>query len=142
MRLMPLLTMPLPTPAFLAMASARVRGLGLAIAVGIATGSGAIALSPAAKAQSLREPPPSAREVAEACASGRAATLPSPYRDVSPDHWAYGAVVTMYYCGAYRGAISPERYLQLREGRSREARPAPETGSDRPTERLPGDDRP
>lgn len=44
------------------------------------------------------------RQILEACVAGRAETLPNPYTDVAPDHWAYKAVLTMYYCGAFRQA--------------------------------------
>ena len=48
---------------------------------------------------------PTARQVLEACVAGRAPELlPNPYTDVSPNHWAYTAVINMYYCGAFRQA--------------------------------------
>ncbi len=57
-------------------------------------------------------------EILEACAEDRAETLPSPFPDVQPTDWAYEAVLTLYYCGAYRGAIPPQQfkdYLDSRE---------------------------
>ncbi|MGQ9838263.1 MAG: hypothetical protein ACUVRV_09935 [Cyanobacteriota bacterium] len=69
----------------------------------------------------LRELPPdlaeqlTSEQILQACASNQADTLPSPFPDVVPSDWAYKAVLTLYYCGAYRGAIPPEsfqRYLQ------------------------------
>ncbi len=53
---------------------------------------------------------PATERVLRACADNRADTLPNPFRDVSPRHWAYKAVVSLHYCGAYRGAIPPERF--------------------------------
>jgi hypothetical protein len=35
-------------------------------------------------------------------------TLPTPFTDVPSDRWAYKAVLTMYYCGAYREATPPD----------------------------------
>ncbi len=73
----------------------------------------------------LRELPPDLAEqltteqILQACASNQADTLPSPFPDVVPTDWAYKAVLTLYYCGAYRGAIPPEqfqRYLEQQRG--------------------------
>lgn len=50
-------------------------------------------------------------EILEVCARDQADTLPNPFPDVQPTDWAYKAVLTLYYCGAYRGAIPPEQYL-------------------------------
>lgn len=54
------------------------------------------------------EASPTPEQVLQACAQDQAQTLPSPYTDVPQNHWAYKAVLSMYYCGAYRGQISPE----------------------------------
>ncbi|MFS8740914.1 hypothetical protein [Synechococcus sp. W70.1] len=73
----------------------------------------------------LRELPPDLAEqltterILQACAANQADTLPSPFPDVVPTDWAYKAVLTLYYCGAYRGAIPPEqfrRYLEQQRG--------------------------
>jgi hypothetical protein len=47
--------------------------------------------------------------VLQACSQDRADTLPIPFSDISPKDWAFKAVMSMYYCGAYRGSIPPER---------------------------------
>ncbi|MEQ9000976.1 MAG: S-layer protein [Coleofasciculus sp. B1-GNL1-01] len=52
-------------------------------------------------------------QLLEACAKNRADSLPNPFTDVSPTHWAYKAVLSMYYCGAYRGSIPPEQVKPL-----------------------------
>ena len=45
----------------------------------------------------------SPQQILAACAQDRAETLPNPYtRDLSPNHWAFKAVLSMHYCGAYR----------------------------------------
>ena len=49
-------------------------------------------------------------EIANACIQNRAETLPIPFSDVSPEHWAFKAVMTMYYCGAFRQAAPPSLF--------------------------------
>ncbi|MEO1131632.1 MAG: hypothetical protein AAFX40_02880 [Cyanobacteria bacterium J06639_1] len=54
--------------------------------------------------------------VLESCAAGTVTSdLPNPFIDLFPTDWAYEAVLTMYYCGPYRGAIPPEQLLEFRE---------------------------
>lgn len=56
------------------------------------------------------------RTVLESCAAGTVTSdLPNPFTDLFPTDWAYEAVLTMYYCGPYRGAIPPEQLLEFRE---------------------------
>jgi hypothetical protein len=55
---------------------------------------------------------PVLNQVAEACIQNRAETLPSPFTDVPQNHWAFKAVMTMHYCGAFRQAASPELFQQ------------------------------
>lgn len=55
---------------------------------------------------------PARTEVANACIQNRAEALPIPFSDVSPDHWAFKAVMTMYYCGAFRQAAPPSLFQQ------------------------------
>ena len=47
-------------------------------------------------------------QILNACVQNQAETLPNPFTDVPSDHWAYKAVLTMYYCGAYREATPPD----------------------------------
>lgn len=47
---------------------------------------------------------PTARQILAACVQNRADTLPNPFIDVPTNHWAFKAVLTMHYCGAYRQA--------------------------------------
>lgn len=70
------------------------------------------------QAQTLEPSPPvtpqspnqlSSDQILEACSRDQADILPNPYSDVSPNHWAYKAVLSLYYCGAYRGAIPLEQ---------------------------------
>ncbi|MEG3956176.1 S-layer protein [Microcoleus sp. herbarium2] len=46
-------------------------------------------------------------QVLNACVQNQAETLPNPFSDVPSNHWAYKAVLTMYYCGAYREGTPP-----------------------------------
>ena len=55
---------------------------------------------------------PSREDVLRACSLGQAEQLPNPFVDLLETDWAYRAVLTLYYCGAYRGAIPPEQYLR------------------------------
>lgn len=48
---------------------------------------------------------PSAERILSNCAADKADTLPNPFTDLPSNHWAYKAVLSMYYCGAYRRAI-------------------------------------
>jgi len=56
--------------------------------------------------------PSAPNQVAEACMQNRAETLPSPFTDVPQNHWAFKAVMTVHYCGAFRQAASPELFQQ------------------------------
>lgn len=49
--------------------------------------------------------PVSAERILQACSQDKAETLPIPFSDLSPRDWAFKAVMSMYYCGAYRGSI-------------------------------------
>ena len=55
------------------------------------------------------------RQILEACAQRQAQNLPIPFTDLPRDHWAFTAVMNMYYCGPYRGAIPPEQLQQYRD---------------------------
>lgn len=50
-----------------------------------------------------------ADQVLQACAEDKADTLPIPFSDLSPTDWAFKAVMSMYYCGAYRGSVPPQQ---------------------------------
>lgn len=53
-------------------------------------------------------------QVLNACVENQAETLPVPFSDVSRDHWAFKAVMTMHYCGAFRQATPPAAFDQLK----------------------------
>ncbi|HEY9741533.1 MAG TPA: hypothetical protein V6C90_13665 [Coleofasciculaceae cyanobacterium] len=69
-------------------------------------------------------------QVLQACSQDRADTLPIPYSDISPKDWAFKAVMSVYYCGAYRGSISPERVKPFLQ-----PQPAQPTSNHTPTQR-------
>ncbi len=56
---------------------------------------------------SLVQVQPGREQILNACVQNQAETLPNPFTDVPSNHWAYNAVLTMYYCGAYRQATPP-----------------------------------
>jgi hypothetical protein len=57
------------------------------------------------------QPQPTIEEIYQACTQNRAEMLPNPFVDVSPQDWAYKAVLTMHYCGAFRQA-APRRLFE------------------------------
>ncbi|WP_169264018.1 MULTISPECIES: hypothetical protein [Brasilonema] len=50
---------------------------------------------------------PCGDQVLQACSQDRADSLPNPFKDVPPNHWALIAVMSIYYCGAYTGVLPP-----------------------------------
>jgi hypothetical protein len=70
--------------------------------------------NPQTVAQNNREKPELTRaEILNACIQERAETLPQIYSDVPGNHWAFKAVQTMAYCGAYRSATPPALIEEL-----------------------------
>jgi hypothetical protein len=63
--------------------------------------------------QSLNSATPTKADILNACVRNQAETLPNPYTDVEPTHWAYKAVLSLYYCGAFRQATPPALIEQL-----------------------------
>ncbi|WP_017317143.1 hypothetical protein [Mastigocladopsis repens] len=59
-------------------------------------------------------------QVLNACIQNQAETLPVPFSDVSPNHWAFKAVMTMHYCGAFRQATPPALEQQLKPTQSQQ----------------------
>ncbi|GEM_PF-978271 len=57
---------------------------------------------------------PTAEQVLNACVQDRADTLPIPFTDVSPNDWAFKAVMNLYYCGAIGPNTPPEVIERLR----------------------------
>ncbi len=76
------------------------------------------------KAQSV--PPTSDNQVLNACVQNRAETLPVPFSDVSPDHWAFKAVMTMHHCGAFRQATPEALFERLKPTQSQQPQPQAE----------------
>ncbi|MEG4270948.1 MULTISPECIES: S-layer protein [unclassified Microcoleus] len=60
-----------------------------------------------AKAENTPQFQPTPEQILNACLQNQGETLPNPFTDVPSNHWAYKAVLTMYYCGAYREATPP-----------------------------------
>jgi len=59
-------------------------------------------------------------QVLNACVQNQAQTLPNPFSDVPSDHWAFKAVMTMHYCGAFRQATPPALFEKLRPTESQQ----------------------
>ena len=57
---------------------------------------------------------PNAEQVLNACLQNRADTLPIPFTDLSPNDWAFKAVMNLYYCGAIGPNTPPEVIEKLR----------------------------
>jgi len=55
---------------------------------------------------------PTPVQVVAACTQNRVQSLPNPFTDVSPDHWAFKAVMSMYYCGPGSFSTTPPAQSQ------------------------------
>src|SRR4028119_1853745 len=66
---------------------------------------------------SLVQVQPTREQILNACVQNQAETLPNPFTDVPSNHWAYKAVLTMYYCGAYREGMNPALIKESLESR-------------------------
>lgn len=75
------------------LATAAVLVTTVCLATSVEAEPGIKPVTPTAQSQLTRE------LVVEACTQNQAETLPVPFTDVSPDHWAFKAVMSMYYCG-------------------------------------------
>jgi len=64
---------------------------------------------------SLVQVQPAREQILNACVQNQAETLPNPFTDVPSNHWAYKAVLTMYYCGAYQEGTPPALIKELLE---------------------------
>lgn len=62
-------------------------------------------------------------QVLNACVQNQAETLPVPFSDVPRDHWAFKAVMTMHYCGAFRQATPRNAFDQLKPTPSQQQSP-------------------
>lgn len=58
-----------------------------------------LAFSSQVQAQS--EPQVSEEEILRACQQDRPEVLPIPFTDLDPNHWAFAAVMDLYYCYRY-----------------------------------------
>ena len=71
--------------------------------------------APIKQNNSLVQVQPTREQILNACVQNQAETLPNPFSDVPSNHWAYKAVLTMYYCGAYREGTPPALIKELLE---------------------------
>ncbi|MBD2041830.1 hypothetical protein [Microcoleus sp. FACHB-672] len=70
-----------------------------------------LAILPHTSAQAQTQP--NREQVLQACAGDQIRTLPMPFVDVAPDHWAYDTVLKMYYCGPVRGSLATQELRKL-----------------------------
>lgn len=71
-------------------------------------------VNPAKAQESINSEPAQSNQVVNACIHNQAETLPNPFTDVPSDHWAFKAVMTMHYCGAFRQATPPALFQRLK----------------------------
>jgi hypothetical protein len=88
---------------------------------------------------SLVQVQPAREQILNACVQNQAETLPNPFSDVPSNHWAYKAVLTMYYCGAYREGTPPALIKELLESgdTTRESWPPPLRFHTFPSQQFP-----
>ncbi|MFB2892512.1 S-layer protein [Aerosakkonemataceae cyanobacterium BLCC-F50] len=58
-------------------------------------------------------------QIINACVQGRPESLPIPFRDLSPNDWAFKAVMNLYYCGAIGPNTPPEAIETIRNNQRR-----------------------
>jgi len=78
-------------------------------------------------------------QILNACVQNQAETLQNPFTDVPSNHWAYKAVLTMYYCGPYREGTPPALIKELLESgdTTRESWPPPLRFHTFPSQQFP-----
>ncbi|NQE35921.1 S-layer protein [Microcoleus asticus] len=88
---------------------------------------------------SLVQVQPTPEQILNACIQNQVETLPNPFTDVPSNHWAYKAVLTMYYCGAYREGTPPDLIKESLESGPpiRESLPSPSRFPNFPLEPFP-----
>lgn len=48
---------------------------------------------------------PTSEQILSACAASEADTLPIPFSDLEPNHWAFKAVMELSYCAPFSGEV-------------------------------------
>ncbi|MBD2612362.1 MAG: S-layer protein [Nostoc sp. GBBB01] len=82
-------------------------------------------ITPVKSQEPVTQTPATSNEVVNACVQNQAETLPNPFTDVPSDHWAFKAVMTMHYCGAFRQATPPALFEKFQPN-NRQQQPQPE----------------
>lgn len=70
-------------------------------------------ITPVKSQEPTTDTPAKSNHVLNACVQNQAETLPNAFSDVPADHWAFKAVMTMHYCGAFRKATPPALFHKL-----------------------------
>ncbi|XWK87419.1 MAG: S-layer protein [Phormidium sp.] len=76
----------------------------------------------------------SEEQVINACVQGRPETLPIPFRDLSPNDWAFKAVMNLYYCGAIGPNTPPEAIETIRNNQRRRVQTTTPNYQNKPTQ--------
>lgn len=76
----------------------------------------------------------SEEQVINACVQGRPETLPIPFRDLSPNDWAFKAVMNLYYCGAIGPNTPPEAIQTIRNNQRRRVQTTTPNYQNNPTQ--------
>ncbi|MDF5735232.1 MULTISPECIES: S-layer protein [unclassified Nostoc] len=77
-------------------------------------------ITPVKSQEPTTDTPAKSNQVLNACVQNQAETLPNPFSDVPADHWAFKAVMTMHYCGAFRKATPPALFQKLQPTNSQQ----------------------
>ncbi|MDZ8225506.1 S-layer protein [Nostoc sp. ChiVER01] len=77
-------------------------------------------VTPVKSQEPTTDTPAKSNQVLNACVHNQAETLPNPFTDVPSDHWAFKAVMTMHYCGAFRKATLPALFYKLQPTNSQQ----------------------
>ncbi|MCX7594375.1 MAG: S-layer protein [Fischerella sp.] len=87
-----------------------------------------LAVSVKAQEPDTEVPAKLSNQVLNACIQNQAETLPNPFSDVPSNHWAFKAVMTMHYCGAFRQA-TPSALFQQSQPTENQQQPLPKRQS-------------
>ena len=103
----------------------------LLTALSLATPSQAQYREPVRENRQTVQAPPTAEQVLNACVQNRADTLPIPFTDVSPNDWAFKAVMNLYYCGVIGPNTPPEVIDRIRNSQQNQRSYQQQTNRDR-----------
>ncbi|MBD2498880.1 S-layer protein [Nostoc sp. FACHB-280] len=77
-------------------------------------------LAPVKAQEQINDESQKLTQVQNACINNQAETLPNPFSDLPANHWAFKAVMSMHYCGAFRQATLPALFEKIRRNQSQQ----------------------